>query len=253
MKLICYILITEVRRMFQTVFKRYENKYLLDEKQYCAVLETLKGNAVPDRFGKSTVCSIYYDTPDRRLIRASIAKPVYKEKLRLRTYGVPNDGTDCFLELKKKYKGIVYKRRIPTSYRDGAAYMHGDGSAVKPSQIKNEIDYFKAYYGALSPSVDIFYNRLAFYDKNDPNVRLTFDSGILFRENELDLKNGIYGEAILPDGMYLMEIKTAGAMPLWTAELLSRFKIYPTSFSKYGTAYKNILNKKLQSGGNNCA
>lgn len=239
--------------MFQTVFKRYENKYLLDERQYFAVLAELESKAVPDKFGKSTVCSIYYDTPDRRLIRASVAKPVYKEKLRLRTYGVPNDETDCFLELKKKYKGIVYKRRVLTSYRDGTAYMNGEENALMPTQIKNEIDYFKAYYGALSASVDIFYNRLAFYDKKDRNVRLTFDSNILFREAELDLKNGVYGERILPDGMYLMEIKTAGAMPLWTAQMLSKLKIYPTSFSKYGTAYKNILNKKLQSGGNNCA
>ena len=131
--------------------------------------------------------------------------------------------------------------------------MNGDETAVKPSQIKSEIDYFKAYYGTLLPSVGIFYRRLAFYDKKDPNVRLTFDSDILFRDTELDLKKGIYGELILPDGMYLMEIKTAGAMPLWTADMLSRLKIYPASFSKYGTAYKNILNKKLQSGGNNCA
>lgn len=239
--------------MFQTVFKRYENKYLLNEKQYSAVLEALKVSAVPDKYGRSTVCSIYYDTPDKRLIRASIEKPVYKEKLRLRSYGVPSDSTDCFLELKKKYKGIVYKRRIVTPYSDGVSYMNGDETALKPSQIKNEIDYFKAYYGSLSPSVDIFYNRLAFYDKEDPTVRLTFDSGILYREYELDLKNGIYGERILPDGMYLMEIKTAGAMPLWTAEMLTRLKIYPASFSKYGTAYKNILSKKLQSGGNNCA
>lgn len=239
--------------MFQTIFKRYEKKYLLNEKQYFAVLETLKNNALPDKYSKSTVCSIYYDTPDKRLIRASIEKPVYKEKLRLRSYGVPSNSTECFLELKKKYKGIVYKRRIVTPYSDVISYMNGDKNALEPSQIKNEIDYFKNYYGALSPSVDIFYDRLAFYDKEDPNVRLTFDSGILYRENEHDLKNGIYGEKILPDGMYLMEIKTAGAMPLWTAEMLTRLKIYPTSFSKYGTAYQNIINKNTQSGGNFCA
>ena len=239
--------------MFQTIFKRYEKKYLLNEKQYFSVLEMLKDCTLPDKYGKSTVCSIYYDTPDKRLIRASIEKPVYKEKLRLRSYGVPNDGTDCFLELKKKFKGVVYKRRIVTPYSGGISYMNGYETALEPSQIKNEIDYFKSYYGTLSPSVDIFYNRLAFYDKEDSTVRLTFDSGILYREKELDLKNGIYGELILPDGMYLMEIKTAGAMPIWTAEMLTRLKIYPASFSKYGTAYKNILIKNSQSGGNYCA
>ena len=108
MKLLCYILIREVVKMFQTVFKRYEKKYLLNEKQYFSVLEVLKDCALPDKYGKSTVCSIYYDTLDKRLIRASIERPVYKEKLRLRSYGVPNDSTDCFLELKKKYKGVFF-------------------------------------------------------------------------------------------------------------------------------------------------
>lgn len=238
--------------MIKTIFKRYEKKYILDERQYQAVLRATQKFTVPDKYGQSEVCSIYYDTPDRRLIRASQEKPVYKEKLRLRSYGVPKDSSDCFLELKKKYKGVVYKRRIVAPYSDGVAYMEGNGE-LESSQIKNEIEYFKKYYGVLSPSVDIFYSRLAFYDAADPNVRLTFDSDILYRDYELDLKNGIYGERVLPEGLYLMELKTAGAMPLWTAEMLTRLKIYPSSFSKYGTAYKNILNKKLQSGGNNCA
>ena len=239
--------------MFQAIFKRYENKYILNEKQYRAVLRAIEKHTVPDKYGQSDVCSIYYDTPVRRLIRTSVEKPVYKEKLRLRSYGVPKDNSDCFLELKKKYKGVVYKRRIVAPYSDGVSYMAGNSGVIPPSQIKNEIEYFKKYYGVLSPSVDIFYSRLAFYDAADPNVRLTFDSDILYRDYELDLKNGIYGERVLQKGLYLMELKTAGAMPLWTADILTRLKIYPSSFSKYGTAYKNILNKKLQSGGNNCA
>ncbi|MGN0493955.1 MAG: polyphosphate polymerase domain-containing protein [Acutalibacteraceae bacterium] len=239
--------------MPQTIFKRYENKYILNESEYRALLKAIEKYTVPDRYGKSTVCSIYYDTPDRRLIRASIEKPIYKEKLRLRSYGIPGEDSDCFLELKKKYKGVVYKRRIAAPYSDGLAYMEGNSGIIPPSQIKNEIEYFKKYYGALSPSVDIFYSRLAFYDAADPNVRLTFDSNILYRDYEPDLKNGIYGERVLQNGLYLMELKTAGAMPLWTAEILTRLKIYPSSFSKYGTAYKNILNKKLQIGGDSCA
>lgn len=238
--------------MLQTIFKRYENKYILDERQYQAVLRAIERFTVPDKYGQSEVCSIYYDTPDRRLIRASVEKPVYKEKLRLRSYGVPREDSDCFLELKKKYKGVVYKRRIAAPYSDCTAYMKGNGK-LESSQIRNEIEYFKKFYGVLSPSVDIFYRRLAFYDAADPNVRLTFDSDILFRDYELDLKNGIYGERVLQKGLYLMELKTAGAMPLWTVEMLSSLKIYPSSFSKYGTAYKNILIKKSQSGGNYCA
>lgn len=241
--------------MFQTVFKRYEKKYLIDSEQYNAALGFLSYNTVPDEYGKSTVCSIYYDTPDKRLIRASIEKPVYKEKLRLRSYGVPTDRDRCFLELKKKYKGVVYKRRIATDYASAVLYMNGNTNALKESQIRNEIDYFKNYYGVLVPTVDLFYNRTAFYDRNDRNVRITFDSDILMRSYELDLKNGIYGDRILEDGMYLMEIKTVGAMPYWVSVMLSELNMYPVGFSKYGTAYKNILTDKktILTGGDHCA
>lgn len=241
--------------MFQTVFKRYESKYIISEEQYSAVREMLLKYTVPDQYGETSVCSVYYDTPDRRLIRTSLKKPVYKEKLRLRSYGIPNDGSVCFLELKKKYKGVVFKRRIAADYMSAVSYMNGNGNGIKPSQIKNEIDYFKSYYGELSPAQDIFYRRTAFYDRADPNVRITFDSDILARNYDLDLKNGIYGENILESGLYLMEIKTAGAMPLWVAQMLTEFEIFPTSFSKYGTAYKNgLINKKIiLTGGDYCA
>lgn len=241
--------------MFQTIFKRYEKKYLIDSGQYNAALDFISYNAVPDEFGKSTVCSIYYDTPDKRLIRASIEKPVYKEKLRLRSYGVPNNSSRCFLELKKKYKGVVYKRRIEADYVSAVSYMKGNSNALKDTQIRNEIDYFKSYYGALNPSVDIFYSRNAFYDRNDRNVRITFDSDIFARDYDFDLKNGIYGDRILENGLYLMEIKTAGAMPYWVCVMLNELKIYPATFSKYGTAYKNSLTdkKSILTGGDYCA
>lgn len=147
--------------MIKTFFKRYENKYILNESQYQAVLRAIEKHTVPDKYGQSEVCSIYYDTPDRRLIRASQEKPLYKEKLRLRSYGVPREDSDCFLELKKKYKGVVYKRRIVAPYSYGIAYMEENGE-LESSQIKNEIDWFKRYYGLLLPSVDIFYSRLVF-------------------------------------------------------------------------------------------
>lgn len=173
--------------MFQTIFKRYENKYIINETQFRKLSAAIEKYTVPDRYAKSDVCSIYYDTPDNRIIRASIEKPPYKEKLRLRSYGVPSESTHCFLELKKKYKGVVYKRRVAVPYSDGISYMEGGGT-LPPSQIKNEIEWFKNYYGVLLPSVDIFYKRAAFCDACDPNVRLTFDTDIMFRDYELDLK-----------------------------------------------------------------
>lgn len=251
MKLLAY---TKVKRkgavkMFQTVFKRYEKKYIIDGGQYEELKNYLTYNAVPDEYGKSRVCSLYYDTPDNRLIRASLDKPIYKEKLRLRSYGVPTAGKPCFLELKKKYRGVVFKRRISAPYTDITNYMAGENSGIENSQILKEIDYFRRFYGDLRPAADIFYDREAFYDRTDSGVRLTFDSNILARGWDLELEKGIYGERVLENGLYILEVKTAGAMPMWIAEMLNEFKIYPTSFSKYGTVYKNGLltreNKKI--------
>lgn len=260
MKLLAY---TKVKRkgavkMFQTVFKRYEKKYIIDGEQYEEVKNYLTYNAVPDEYGKSRVCSLYYDTPDNRLIRASLDKPIYKEKLRLRSYGVPTADKPCFLELKKKYKGVVFKRRISAPYADITGYMAGENGKIENSQILKEIDYFKRFYGELKPAANIFYDREAFYDRTNREVRLTFDSNILARGWDLDLEKGIYGERVLENGLYILEVKTAGAMPMWVAEMLNEFKIHPTSFSKYGTAYKNGLltreNKKIITlGGEYCA
>lgn len=154
--------------MFQTVFKRYESKYFTDSRQYAGVLRALERYTKPDRYGRSRICSLYYDTPDRRLIRASLEKPVYKEKLRLRTYGVPQDGSSAFIEIKKKYKGIVYKRRIPAAFADALKYLSGDTDCLPPSHIKSETDFFLSRYAPLEPAAAVFYTRDAFYDRLDP-------------------------------------------------------------------------------------
>ena len=195
------------------------------------------------------MCNIYYDTPDYRLIRASIEKPIYKEKLRLRTYCVPQDGESCFLELKKKYRGVVYKRRIKATYTDGLSYMSGYSDTLNGSQIENEISYFRDFYSSLVPSMNIFYNRIAYYDRIDPNTRFTFDSNIIYRNYDTDLRNGIYGKKIFNGNIYLLEIKTAFSIPIWVTEMLSELKIFPVSFSKYGTAYINTI----KNGGGHCA
>ncbi|MBQ2286830.1 MAG: polyphosphate polymerase domain-containing protein [Clostridia bacterium] len=232
--------------MFQTVFKRYEKKYILNSEQYKCVKDLLSYNTVPDEYGESLVCNIYYDTPDSLLIRRSLEKPVYKEKFRIRTYGVPKDHSVCFAELKKKYKGIVYKRRLETDYKNAILYMNGGENNICDSQIKKEIDYFKNFYGVLVPKVCLFYKRTAYYDREDRNLRFTFDSDIIYRDCDLELKNGVYGERLLENGLYLMEVKTAGAMPAEFTRLLSELQIYPASFSKYGTAYKSITEEKKQ-------
>ena len=235
-------------------FKRYEMKYLLTEKQYEAVKAAFCDSLVPDRFAKTTIQSLYYDTVDNRLIRASLEKPVFKEKLRLRCYGLNDCDKDVFIEMKRKYDGVVYKRRITCKELQAQAVLGG----ASDTQIGKELEYFARFYGELYPKMLIIYDREAFYDRTDSSVRLTFDSNILARGWDLELENGIYGERVLENGLYILEVKTSGAMPMWIAEMLNEFKIYPTSFSKYGTAYKNGLltreNKKIITlGGEYCA
>ncbi len=227
--------------MPQYIFKRYEKKYLLNSSQFESALNMLSFNTQPDKYGKSDICNIYYDTPDFRIIRHSIEKPIYKEKLRLRCYGTPKNDSRCFLEIKKKYKGVVYKRRISCNYKDGFAFLENNYDILPESQIKNEIVYFKNFYENPTPKTDIFYKRIAFYDKFDKNVRITFDTDIKYRFYEYDLKKGIYGNTLLPPDKVIMEIKTLGAMPLWLSKMLNEIKAYPTPFSKYGTAYKQFI------------
>lgn len=217
----------------QTVFKRYEYKYLVTEEEAEAILDRIK--LVPDKWGKSTVSSLYYDTPSFALIRRSIEKPIYKEKLRLRSYGVATDESAVFLEIKKKYRSVVYKRRISLSCSDAEKYMAGTLPFQPSTQISREIDYFKSIYSPLSPSVYISGEREAYY--GEKGLRITFDRNILCRSTDLTLKSPPSGTAILPEGKILMEIKTGTAIPLELTALLTELRIYRQPFSKYGTYY----------------
>lgn len=235
---------------YTKVFKRLEKKYLISSQQYIALVEALSDRIVPDKFGKSTINNIYFDTPKFRLIRASIEKPtVYKEKLRIRSYGIPTPQSNVFIELKKKYKGIVYKRRVDMTYDEAIRYLYMHQAPPEPSQVTKEIDSFMSFYKELRPAVSLFYDRMAYYSKVDPELRLTFDTNIRFRNRELDISRGDYGTVILDESQYILEIKCIDSMPLWLTHELDRLKIYPSSYSKYGTAYKYMLEKGIVSFG----
>ncbi len=221
----------------QNIFQRYEKKYMLNDGQYMRLTDRLSGRMQPDAYGKSTICNVYFDTPNRRLIRASLEKPIYKEKLRLRSYGVPAADTRVFAELKKKFRGVVYKRRIGMPLSAAETYLYRCGRPPAPCQITREIDWFLHYYQDLKPAMYLSYERTAFYQKEQTGLRITFDSNILWREEALSLSAGTYGQALLEPGQHLMEIKIPGALPLWLTEILDVLQIYPISFSKYGTAY----------------
>ena len=227
------------------IFKRYEKKYLLDKIQYDRLMSKISGKLVPDVHGKSTLCSLYLDTPDFLLIRNSIAAISYKEKLRMRSYGVPYSNGTIFFEIKKKYKGVVYKRRVSMTPEEAVEYIE---TGVMPfdSQIMREIDYLMKFYHQPKPNVCILCDREAFFDEKNPDVRLTFDEGLRYRFGFPNADNIGDGTPILDKDKYILEIKTPGAMPLWLARALSECKIYPTSFSKYAHAYFDIMKKEKE-------
>ena len=199
----------------QEVFRRIEKKYIVDEPTYEKLIKKLDGHFVKDRYYKSTICNIYYDTPSHQLVRNSIEKPVYKEKLRVRSYGVPNDEDMVFVELKKKYKGVVYKRRIEMTLAQTRDFFAGKEVPHDNPQIENELKYFLKFYEGIAPAMYLSYDRLAYCGTEDPSLRLTFDTHILYREEQKELDKGIWGKELLPAGMRVMEIKIPNAMPLW--------------------------------------
>lgn len=222
------------------IFKRVEKKYLLTNEQYRMLFARIGMRLKPDRFGRSTVISLYLDTPDHLLIRNSIDATVYKEKLRLRSYGTPNADTVVYLELKKKFEGVVYKRRVAMKLADAERYFR---TGEKPfcNQVISEIDYAMRFYGHPLPAMLIACEREAWFDDAHPDLRLTFDSSIRYRESNLKLSLGSAGILLIPDSTKLLEIKTGGAMPLWLVHALEECQIVSTSFSKYGTAYLQTL------------
>lgn len=226
---------------YQDIFKRYELKYLVTSEQKKLLLEAMDPYMRPDEYGRSTICNLYFDTPDYLLVRRSLEKPVYKEKFRVRSYGRATRESRVFLELKKKYKGVVYKRRISAGEREAMDCLVRGKALPDTGQIAREIDYFRSLYRNLGPAVYLSYEREAFYGRLDRELRITFDHNILWRKQELSLCAESYGMPVLEPEAALMEIKLAGAMPLWLCSLLSENAIFQTGFSKYGRAYEQML------------
>lgn len=230
---------------FQTVFKRYELKYMLTLEQKAKVLAAMEPYMKLDKYGRTTIRNIYYDTDTYLLIRRSIEKPAYKEKLRIRSYSKADADSTVFVELKKKYKSVVYKRRISLPEEEAMEWISGERHCHKHTQIANEIDYFLDYYRTLHPAVFLSYEREAFYARDGSDFRVTFDDNILCRQEDLSLESEVYGTPILSEGKVLMEIKCSGGIPLWMVHVLSEEHIYKTSFSKYGTAYRTMIFPQL--------
>ena len=229
--------------LYNYVFSRTEVKYLIDKAQYDVFVRGISPYMTVDSWGLSTIRNIYYDTPDFALVRASIEKPCFKEKLRLRCYGKPGEQSTSFIELKRKYEGTVYKRRASMPLDEAEAYLGGGAYPEKhDSQIMREIEWFRGFY-RIVPRVYLAYDRTAYFCGDDPSLRMTFDTNIRSRSDGLSLAGEDGGDRYFKgEDRYLLEIKAGSSLPLWLCRLLDENSIYPTSFSKYGAVYlKNHL------------
>lgn len=241
--------------MVVEVFNRYEKKYIISDNIYRQLRHELEDYMEVDEYSRNgdfySICNIYYDTPNNEIIRKSIEKPAYKEKLRLRSYGVVNQKDKVYLEIKKKFNGCVNKRRTSILLEDAYRYIETRQKPLAKNhmnqQILNEIDFFINRYPVLKPALYLSYDRNAMFGIEDRNFRITFDTNIRTRRDQVGLDIGNFGDLLLPEGEWIMEVKMKNAAPLWFAELLSRYKIYPISFSKYGAEYqRTMLNSRTQ-------
>lgn len=231
---------------YQAVFKRYETKFLLRADQKQRLLALAEPYIALDQYGRTLIRNLYYDTPDYRLIRRSLERPIYKEKLRVRSYGETTSDSPVYLELKKKYDGVVYKRRMVMPEQEAISWLETPQAPENHDQIQEEIAYFCKFYGDLQPRLFLSYYREAYYGREDAELRITFDEDICFRQDRLSLREAPGGTPLLHSDQVLMEVKSARGIPLWLTDFLSREKIFKASFSKYGTAYhQHILKEQL--------
>ena len=229
--------------MAKLMFRRLEKKYLLTDWQREQFEQRIKPYVVEDEYGRYTLANLYFDNDCFESIRRSMEKPVFKEKMRLRAYGTPGPDDPVFWELKKKYKKVGYKRRMSTTCREMEAYLNQGTPLSQGGQTFKELDY-ELHRQNLRPRIYLAYDRVAYYDKNDRNVRITFDENIRYRWDHLDLTYGDEGCTFYPmEGKHLLELKVNEGMPLWLAHLLTELKIFPVPFSKYGKIFEkeNVL------------
>jgi hypothetical protein len=227
-----------------SVMNRIEKKYVIDTHTYTKLLKTIKRCTELDAYNKNTdfytVSNLYYDTDDNDLIRLSLSKPEYKEKIRLRAYGVPTGWDTAYLEVKKKFGGVVNKRRAAFVLLDAYEFLetHVPQKQAEGQQIVKELTFALKRYSP-APKVYIAYDRRAYLGEN--GLRITFDTNLRTRRNDLRLEAGDHGKHLLEQGDWLMEIKAYGALPIWLSRLLSENSVFPCSFSKYGKEYTNFL------------
>lgn len=226
-----------------SAMRRYELKYILSKEQALYFKTEILKNMSIDKYGLTTISSLYYDTPNCLLINKSIEKPTYKEKIRLRSYGLANNNTPIFLEIKRKSDKIVYKRRIVTNEKEAKEFFEQD-KEIGNTQISKELKAFKDYYGVLEPKILIIYDRIAYFQENS-DLRVTIDMNPRYRVKDLNLHTSFEGVSLLNEGEAILEIKVQESIPLWLTLLLTNGRIFQSSFSKVGEAYKREIKNKI--------
>lgn len=222
--------------MYDKYFERVEEKYVITNQEKELLLDKIKDYIQEDKFFKSEIHNIYFDTEHSDLIINSLDKPVFKDKIRVRSYGVPSLEDDVFLELKVKYKGVVGKRRTKIKLSEYYHYLQ-NSQFERDDQILKEIDYYFKHYH-LKPAIYIAYDRVSYVGLHNPELRITFDYHLRSRRENLNLDQTVKTSSYFDQDQTIMEIKTIEAMPLWLVRILSEMKIMPTNFSKYGKIYE---------------
>lgn len=229
--------------MSEFIFRRVEQKYLLSSSQFKEFMDLINEHVEHDEYYESKICSLYFDDKNNDLLFNSLEKPTFKEKIRLRSYGVPDNNSNVYLEIKEKYRGTVGKRRGKLSLDEYYKFL--DHKYECSTQIMKEIKYYFDLYN-LEPFVFVGYDRLCYRGKENHNLRITFDTNLRYRFDELRLELGDHGKSFFDDKLYIMEIKTLDAMPLWLVSSLSQLKIYPTSFSKVGSIFQEKIRSEVK-------
>ncbi len=221
--------------MSQLVFNRYEYKYIISRFKAARLMDVLNKHLELDSYcqehGYYLINNEYVDTINNDLISKSITKPLYKHKFRIRSYGENSDLV--FFEIKKKYLGLVNKRRCELSYDEAKKLLNKqDLNKDENEQIIKEIKYLMSH-DDYEIKNKISYKRVA-YMSHDKELRISFDYDINSLTNQL-----------LKSDQMLLEIKTSMAIPLWLVLELNELNIQRTSYSKYGTDFIINLSKEI--------
>lgn len=217
-------------------FRRSELKYLCSDEEAEQFYRKIQEHIHPDLYYQYTVHSVYLDNDQNMFAIYSLNHPKYKAKLRLRSYSNPLKDDIVYLELKKKWNGIVYKNRIELTYRQAMDYLDYNVSLSVSNGTTREIDYLLKYANP-EQRVTLLYDRTCWQGKDEEDLRITFDRRIRYRMNDISLvETGLEKELL--KNQVMMEIKAEYRYPLWLVHALREMNFKPVSFSKYGNVYR---------------